>query len=835
LGQVRFTAGWATPLTGVRLGTSGPGGRVVTVTPTSSTPGPQQGSVQVGVKGSTQPAQTLSYNVLPPQDKQSGPPMTLRPITIAGVKAGESRAINVSSYAVSGLPHPQYRVLSCARHGGTNATCKTSGSSVTVTPASSAHGVATFTLAVTDDPAEKSRTVQALLSVSVLGSPAAPTSVTADANRTDGGQVNVSWATPAYDGGATIDYYVVEWAGGPAPKHCASSPCLVTGLTNGKAYTFRVAAHNGAGFTSTFSSSNSATPDAKPDQVSGVSITKVGDHSLTVAWSPATGTGSAVTHYRVTIVNKGGGTAPAPAVLGKVTSYPVSGLTNDDVYSFTIAAQNADGWGLPSASVDGQSAGKPSPLTAPDVPAEQPTVPTDDTTVAITWKAETDPNGPPTKSYTVYRRTGTSGTGKTMCTRSANEELTCNDQVANDGTTYQYGVSATNGAGIESDVTDWTTFKAIGMPDQVSGVQAFDGSGPGNTAPGLDGKINVSFTVPKSHGAAITEMQYQLNGGGWTDFPGSAWAEGASETETIGGLTNGTKYAVAVRAGNGTYFGPASAASNTVTPYGNPFAPKVSVTNADKNNVYYYWSDTENGRPITYYIQYDGKGGYVPSGSGASGQKGPIDVGYNYTYSISAYVKDSAGSPQSETVSASGTTASISAPTNLACTVSGKAANCTWNSAGSEISYDVKWGDGTTSSGVTGTQATHTYGGYGKFTVEVDSVDTKNASNTNRPGTTAPVEIAHPQFQVAKNTSGSCNTTKYPGCVPLEVRLVGFAQGGTATCFAGGVDAPNWGPYTLTARADGTSAWVTGLFDSENVMLPGTYDIGTDDGGVTCQ
>jgi hypothetical protein len=484
--------------------------------------------------------------------------------------------------------------------------------------------------------------------------------------------------------------------------------------------------------------------------------------------------------------------------------------------------------------VDGQSAGKPSPLTAPDVPAEQPTVPTDDTTVAITWKAETDPNGPPTKSYTVYRRTGSSGTGETMCTRSANEELTCNDQVANDGTTYQYGVSATNGAGIESEVTDWTTFKAIGMPDQVSGVQAFDGSGPGNTAPGLDGKINVSFTVPKSHGAAITEMQYQLNGGSWTDFPGAAWAEGASESETIGGLTNGTKYAVAVRAGNGTYFGPASAASNTVTPYGNPFPPKVSVTNPSGNDVYYQWSDTENGRPITFYIQFDGKGAFVSSGSGPSGQKGPIDVGYNYTYSISAYVKDSAGSPQSPTVSDSGTTGAIKAPSGLTCSASGESVHCAWNSAGSEISYDVKWGDGATSSSVANTQADHTYGTYGTFTIEVDSVDQRNASNTNRPGTSTTVTVAHPQFQVQHN--GTCNYPGYTACENVEVRLIGFAPGGTASCYAGGVSAPNWGPYTLTAGSDGTSAWVgKGLFDSAGSRFTdGTFDLGTSANGVSC-
>jgi hypothetical protein len=844
LDQVRFTAKWGKTLTGVKLSTSGVGGRVVTVTPDASAPGPQQGSVQVGIQGSAQPAQTLSYNVLPPQDKQSGPLMTLRPITIAGVKAGESRTVDVSQYAVSQLPHPQIRVLGCVRQSGSSASCKTSGGSVSVTPADSGHGVVTFALSVTDNPADKARTVHVLLSVSVLGQPAAPTAITADANRTDGGQVNVSWATPAYDGGASIDHYIVEWPGGSTPK-CSSSPCVITGLTNGKPYVFRVAAHNAAGFTSAFSSpSNSATPDAKPDQVTGVSIAKVGDHALTIAWTPATGAGSAVTHYRVTIANKGGGSAPGAAVLGRVTTYQVTGLTNDDVYSFTVAAQNADGWGLPSAPVDGQSAGKPSPLTAPGVPAEQPTAPTDDTTVAITWKAETDPNGPPTKSYSVYRRTGDSGNGTQLCTRSANEELTCNDQVANDGTTYQYGVSATNGAGIESDVTDWTTFKAIGMPGQVADVQAFDGKGPGNTAPGIDGGIDVTFTVPKAHGAAITEMQYQLNGGAWTNFPESSWTEGTTTPRLpIGGLTNGTDYRVAVRAYNGTNFGPASAPSNTVTPYGLPHTPTGTATAAG-TSVTYKWSDTENGRPLTYLVDIDGKATLTENQPGELDNQ---DRGYGYNYSISVKVTDSEGQSAQSTPQNGTTTNQLPAPSSVSCSLSGDTGvNCSWSWSAdttnlTNIVYHYQFanggGSGTTSgksASATGTTYSTSYAVTVYVTASSSHGGSSSSGSTTSNSVTTKPKPPDPQFQVQH--SGTCNYAGYTACENVEVRLIGFAPGGRASCYAGGVSAPDWGPYTLSAGSDGTSGWVeNGLFDSAGSRFTdGTFNLGVSANGLTC-
>ena len=46
-------------------------------------------------------------------------------------------------------------------------------------------------------------------------------------------------------GGAQIDRYQVQYAGGS--QTCAASPCRITGLTNGRAYTFRVLAHNAVG------------------------------------------------------------------------------------------------------------------------------------------------------------------------------------------------------------------------------------------------------------------------------------------------------------------------------------------------------------------------------------------------------------------------------------------------------------------------------------------------------------------------------------------------------------------------------------------------------------
>ena len=99
---------------------------------------------------------------------------------------------------------------------------------------------------------------------STASPPSAPSAPTATSGN---GQATVTWSKPA-DGGSTITGYTV--ASSPDGRTCSTNDadtltCVVTGLTNGTAYTFTVTATNDAGTSAPSSASNSVTPELDSD------------------------------------------------------------------------------------------------------------------------------------------------------------------------------------------------------------------------------------------------------------------------------------------------------------------------------------------------------------------------------------------------------------------------------------------------------------------------------------------------------------------------------------------------------------------------------------------
>lgn len=89
--------------------------------------------------------------------------------------------------------------------------------------------------------------------------PGAPTGVTATAGNA---QASVAFTAPADPGTSAITSYTVTSSPGGFSASGSASPIVVTGLTNGTAYTFTVTATNGVGTGPASTASNSVTPSA---------------------------------------------------------------------------------------------------------------------------------------------------------------------------------------------------------------------------------------------------------------------------------------------------------------------------------------------------------------------------------------------------------------------------------------------------------------------------------------------------------------------------------------------------------------------------------------------
>jgi hypothetical protein len=155
--------------------------------------------------------------------------------------------------------------------------------------------------------------------------------------------ISLSWSAPTSTGGSSLTGYLLydRFTGSSTFAFYATTTqsqtnATATSLTNGQSYDFEVLAQNSTG-TSTPSSIVSSTPYTVPNAPTSVSAT-AGNAEATISFSaPVSNGGSAITSYTATS-NTGNHTASS-------TGSPISvmGLTNGQVYTFTVVATNAAG------------------------------------------------------------------------------------------------------------------------------------------------------------------------------------------------------------------------------------------------------------------------------------------------------------------------------------------------------------------------------------------------------------------------------------------------------------------------------------------------------------
>ena len=203
----------------------------------------------------------------------------------------------------------------------------------------------------------------------------APGAVTKPAGLAGNASATVTWTAPAKNNNASlISYSVAVKAGAdtvktvvvPADATVKSASnvsvpgVLITGLTNGTAYTFVVSTTNAIGSTAAAATA-AVTPYTVPGAPTGVAVAR-GAASLAVSWTaPASNGGYPITGYVITYTTTAGVSKTATAA-ASATSANVTKLVNGTTYTVKVQAKTAKGNSVFSESTTG------TPSTVPVAP-----------------------------------------------------------------------------------------------------------------------------------------------------------------------------------------------------------------------------------------------------------------------------------------------------------------------------------------------------------------------------------------------------------------------------------------------------------------------------------
>jgi len=424
--------------------------------------------------------------------------------------------------------------------------------------------------------------------------PSAPQSLYATAGRQI---VTLAWNAPASVGSSAITDYSVEYSANSgttwirfADAVSATTGAVVTGLTGGTNYQFRVSALNGYGLSAP-SNLASATPTAfgPPSVVRSVTAS-AGMQSATVSWAvPVDAGGGTISSYVVDYsTNNGSSFTGSVRLVASSRSLQLTGLTGGISHMIRVRAANEFG-----SSVDAIAYVTP---IAPTVPSEPRSLygNVNYNSASLYWSASLSTGGSVITNYAVESSAdnGTTYTRLATLTASARSYLASN---LNGGNAYLFRIIAINAVGSSAPSAVVTlTPLAYTVPSTVRSASGF--------VSGTNAYL--SWTVPLSYGG-LSINGYQVyrsvdNGATWVNVANTS---ASIRTATITGLVGGVTTMFRVTATNSVgASAPSNVVSLTAALTGLATPPSAISATVNNTSVTVSWSGARSTTPITDYI-----------------------------------------------------------------------------------------------------------------------------------------------------------------------------------------------------------------------------------------
>ena len=386
-------------------------------------------------------------------------------------------------------------------------------------------------------------------------------------------QISIQWTQP-FNEGSPITSYLIQSSDGVRIDVGNLTDYTWTGLNNGTAYTFQIAAVNAAGATVFGPASAPETPARAPDGPGPPAGTR-GSTVVDLTWNEPNLNGAPILEYEVRI-NPGGTTTS----VGTGTSYSWASLPNGVAVTFDVRGRNKAGW----SDWSPQS----SPVTPCGVPDPVSGIGAlrGDRLATVTWQSP-GAQGCRVQQYEILSSAGGSQfVGGEADVSSVGVARSHGFTGLANGTAYTFRVRAENEVG-------WGPFSAESAPVTPAGPPLAPSISAQSTNPG---QVTLSWSAPGDNGSPITGYQVSVNGGPPSQVSGPPFSP-----HIIGGLSNSTAYSFRVRAVNDVGAGAWSGA-RSVTTWGPPSAVSTPSTSAGNGQVAVSWNaPASNGSPIIEY------------------------------------------------------------------------------------------------------------------------------------------------------------------------------------------------------------------------------------------
>jgi phospholipase C len=271
--------------------------------------------------------------------------------------------------------------------------------------------------------------------------PFGPLSTTA---KPGNGQATVRWRAPLSDGGSPITgYRVTPYLNGTAQaartyNNTATTQTVGT-LTNGKSYTFTIAAINAKGVGLSSSATDPIIVGAPT--ASGSPAAVPADRAANLTWTTPNDNGTAISYYQVTPYLNG--VAQPRRFFAPATAQTITGLTNARTYTFTVAAGNSWGLGPDSLPSNAITVGAPTSPTLVSATAGP-------SSATVRWRAPSTGNGSPVTGYVVTPYLGNAAQPPRKFASTATMQTVTGLE---SGKAYRFTVAATNANGTGEDST----------------------------------------------------------------------------------------------------------------------------------------------------------------------------------------------------------------------------------------------------------------------------------------------------------------------------------------------------------------------------------------------